>query len=271
MRRSSCTTRVPSHALSEVLVRGADDDLLDPGVGRRDGRRAGQGVVRLDSTIGHTTYPGQPAPPPAAGLGPQLGIDPVAGLVAGPQFVAKRLDHVVRGDAHMGGALAQHLEHRADHPCYGATSAPRRCGGTGGRRSGGTARRSRRRGAPSSRPSLSLTGLSRLPPLGHAPERPARTGWRSGHVRRRTRRPPRCTDQPAQEVGPDGVEEVVRLEGQPVEGREPGFGALDLGDGDGSVEGDDRRRVEVDQLVVEGQDLAPVRLRRARPRRCGPR
>ena len=70
--------------------------------------------------------------------------------------------------------------------------------------------------------------------------------------------------QPAQEVGPDRVEEVVRLEGQAFEGGQPGLGSLDFGDGDSAIEGDDRRPVENEQLVVEGEDLAPIRLRRAR-------
>ena len=40
-----------------------------------------------------------------------------------------------------------------------------------------------------------------------------------------------------------------------VDGRQCYLGAVKLGDRDGPVEGDDRRGVEADELVVEGEDL----------------
>ena len=43
-----------------------------------------------------------------------------------------------------------------------------------------------------------------------------------------------------------------------VDGRKCHLRAVELGDRDGSVEGDDRRGVEADELVVEGDDLRPV-------------
>jgi hypothetical protein len=45
---------------------------------------------------------------------------------------------------------------------------------------------------------------------------------------------------------------------KPVDGRQCHLRAVKLGDRDGPVEGDDRRGVEADQLVVEGDDLRPA-------------
>ena len=42
------------------------------------------------------------------------------------------------------------------------------------------------------------------------------------------------------------------------DGRQCHLRAVELGDRDGSVEGHDRRGVEADELVVEGDDLRPV-------------
>ena len=41
---------------------------------------------------------------------------PALVLVAGPQVVAERLDDVVGGDADVGGAVLEQLEHRAGDP-----------------------------------------------------------------------------------------------------------------------------------------------------------
>jgi hypothetical protein len=46
---------------------------------------------------------------------------------------------------------------------------------------------------------------------------------------------------------------------KPVDGRQCHLRAIKLGDRDGPVEGDDRRGVEADELVVEGDDLRPGR------------
>jgi hypothetical protein len=43
-----------------------------------------------------------------------------------------------------------------------------------------------------------------------------------------------------------------------VDGRQCHLRAVELADGDGPVEDDDRRGVEVDDLVVQGDDLRPV-------------
>src|SRR5687768_7931717 len=42
----------------------------------------------------------------------QCGLDAVTGFVAGPELVAKRFDHVIGGDADVGPALLDQLEHR---------------------------------------------------------------------------------------------------------------------------------------------------------------
>ena len=77
--------------------------------------------------------------------------------------------------------------------------------------------------------------------------------------------------EPAEHVGAGGVPCVVARQGQPVDEREGDFRAVQLGDRDGAVERDDRRRVEPGQLVVERDDLGPVRVPTRWGRRCGRR
>ena len=45
----------------------------------------------------------------------QRGLDAVAGLVVRPKPIAKRLDHMVGGDAEMRVAILNHLEHGLEH------------------------------------------------------------------------------------------------------------------------------------------------------------
>ena len=66
--------------------------------------------------------------------------------------------------------------------------------------------------------------------------------------------------QPPEQIGSGGVEGVVAVQVQLVHQRERGGRAVDLADGDGAVEGDDRGRGDREQLVVEGDDLRPVGL-----------
>ena len=68
-----------------------------------------------------------------------------------------------------------------------------------------------------------------------------------------SRRPRRlgAAAEPAQQVGADGVEEVVAVEVELVDERERGLRPVDLGDRDGAVERDDRARREREELVVE--------------------
>jgi hypothetical protein len=49
-----------------------------------------------------------------------------------------------------------------------------------------------------------------------------------------------------------------RLVTESVDGRRRHLRAVELGDRDGSVGGDERRGVDADELVVEGDDLRPV-------------
>ena len=63
----------------------------------------------------------------------------------------------------------------------------------------------------------------------------------------------------AEQVGADGVEQVVAVERQAVDERERRRRPLDLGDRDRAVERDDRRRREREQLVVELHDLRASR------------
>src|SRR5439155_8211860 len=66
--------------------------------------------------------------------------------------------------------------------------------------------------------------------------------------------------QPTKKVGSGGVERVVVVEVQLVHQSERCRRALDLGDGDGAVEGHHRRGGDRDQLVVQGDYLRPVGL-----------
>src|SRR5205823_6183022 len=66
--------------------------------------------------------------------------------------------------------------------------------------------------------------------------------------------------QPAKQVGSRGVERVVVVQVQLVHQSKRRSGALHLADGDGAVEGYDRRGGDRKQLVVEGDDLRPVGL-----------
>jgi hypothetical protein len=65
--------------------------------------------------------------------------------------------------------------------------------------------------------------------------------------------------EPAQELGPGGVEVVVALELERLERREPGLDVACLGDRHRSVQLDHRRAGEGVQLAVQGGDLRPVR------------
>ena len=69
----------------------------------------------------------------------------------------------------------------------------------------------------------------------------------------------RCAARGAQQIGADGVEQVVALERQGIETASAGAGTVDLGERDGAVQRRRRGpRGERDQLVVEREDLPPV-------------
>ena len=87
-------------------------------------------------------------------------------------------------------------------------------------------------------------------------------GWLSV-VRRRPRTPgrPRRCGPGGEQVGADGVEQVVALEGEAVDEAQRRVRPVDLGHRDGAVEGHDRARGERQQLVVELQRSAASRSR----------
>src|SRR5215207_11045809 len=66
--------------------------------------------------------------------------------------------------------------------------------------------------------------------------------------------------QPPKPTGSRGVERMVVVQVQLVHQGQRSSGALHLADGDGTVEGHDRRGRDRKQLVVEGDDLRPVGL-----------
>ena len=80
----------------------------------------------------------------------------------------------------------------------------------------------------------------------------------NGFVVRRARL--KTAAQPAQQIGAGRMVGVIagQLVLKTVDGRQSHLRAVELGDRDGPVEGDDRRGVDADELVVEGDDLRPV-------------
>src|SRR2546425_792336 len=106
---------VTAHALRQVLVRRADDDLLDARVGGGHGGRGGERVVGLELDHGpdHHAERAQRVLERLE-LGVEHGIDALARLVTGPQRVAKRFDDVIGGHAQVGRAALEHAEDRPD-------------------------------------------------------------------------------------------------------------------------------------------------------------
>ena len=77
--------------------------------------------------------------------------------------------------------------------------------------------------------------------------------------------------QAPEQVGTDRVEQVIAIEIEAVDERERRMRSVDFGHGDRAVQRDDRARRDRHELVVELQDLPPVRRGRGRARRCGRR
>ena len=129
--RSKHTTRSPLHALREILVGRAD---------RRRARRTLEAAKRAaavasasspsNSTIGHVTIPSaRHASSASPNCANRRRIDAVAGLVAGKQVVAERLDDVIERDGDVGDvALAEQREQRAREPASGADFLAARVG-----------------------------------------------------------------------------------------------------------------------------------------------
>jgi hypothetical protein len=106
--------------LREILVGRPDAHLLHALVERCEMRGRRQRIVRLQLHHGpHCDAHGLQIFLERVKLRQQRFIDAIAGLVAGPQIVTKRLDHVIRGDAEMGGPALDHLEHGMQHTRHG--------------------------------------------------------------------------------------------------------------------------------------------------------
>ena len=74
--------------------------------------------------------------------------------------------------------------------------------------------------------------------------------------------------EPAQQVRPDRMEEVVVAQVEGVDKLQRRSGTVDVGHRDRPVERDDRGRREGNQLVVELDNLASVPCSRLSARRC---
>ena len=101
--------------LGEVLVGGADEDAVHPGVLSGLHRRCAHGVVGL--VLDHGEDPEARRREhrlEQRELGEEFRRHALAGLVALEHLVAEGLDHLVGGDADVGGALLEHSEDRAD-------------------------------------------------------------------------------------------------------------------------------------------------------------
>ena len=107
---------IADDALREILVRRPDAHLLDLRIVRRQMRGRRERVVGLE--LDH-----RPRRTPIAASASSSGwncaqqrrIDAFAGLVAGPEIVAERLDDVIGGDADVRRAFFEHLRDRAQH------------------------------------------------------------------------------------------------------------------------------------------------------------
>ena len=107
---------VVANALRQVLVGRPDADVLDRCVFGSDACRRGECIVslELDHRPGDHAHRDQRLLERME-LRPQRRLDALPGLVARPELVAERLDHVVGGNADVGRALLDHLEHRLQH------------------------------------------------------------------------------------------------------------------------------------------------------------
>ena len=112
---------VVAYALRQILVGRPDADPLGARVGSGEPRGGGERVIGLE--LGHRPYRDAHARErflERMELRQQRGLDAVAGLVAGPQAVAERLDDVIGRDADVRGAFLDHLQHGVEHADDGA-------------------------------------------------------------------------------------------------------------------------------------------------------
>ena len=112
---------IADDALREILVRRPDAHLLDPRVLRREMRGRRERIVGLE--LDHR--PRRHAHRrerlfERVELRPQRRLDAFAGLVAGPEIVAERLDDVIGGHADVRRPVLEHLHDGAEHAGDGA-------------------------------------------------------------------------------------------------------------------------------------------------------
>ena len=113
-----------SHALRQIFVGRPDGDFLDLLVLRREMRGRSERIIgfELDHRPDDNAHRRERLLERME-LREQRGLDAGAGLVVRPKPIAKRLDHVVGGDAEVGVAVLDHLEHGLQHADDGAVRA----------------------------------------------------------------------------------------------------------------------------------------------------
>ena len=111
----------PAHALRQVLIGRPDGDFLDLFVLEREMRGRSERIVgfELDHRP-HDNAHRRKRLLDRMKLCQQCGLDAGAGLVIRPKPIAKRLDHVIGGDAEVRIAAFDHLEHALQHADDGA-------------------------------------------------------------------------------------------------------------------------------------------------------
>ena len=113
-----------SHALRQILVGRPDGDFLDLLVLRREMRGRSERIIgfELDHRPDDNAHRRERLLERME-LREQRGLDAGAGLVVRPKPIAKRLDHVVGGDAEIRVAVLDHLENGLQHADDGAVRA----------------------------------------------------------------------------------------------------------------------------------------------------
>jgi len=102
--------------LGKILVRCAYDHLFHARIICGQRCRGGESVVRLEFDHGpRDDACGDESSLEHRKLRPQVWFDSVARLVACPEFVAKRLDNVIRGDADVSRTFFEHAQHGSDY------------------------------------------------------------------------------------------------------------------------------------------------------------
>ena len=113
-----------SHALRQILIGRPDGDFLDLLVLRREMRGRSERIIgfELDHRPDDNAHRRERLLERME-LREQRALDAVAGLVVRPKPIAKRLDHVVGGDAEVCVAILDHLENGLEYADDGAVGA----------------------------------------------------------------------------------------------------------------------------------------------------